>query len=477
MTPHTPDPIWTHVDQRQARFIALADRIWDTPETNFEEYQSAAEHVAMLRDEGFRVSTGVAGMPTAMMAEAGEEGPVIAFLGEYDALPGLSQQAGVAQVSPVVPGGAGHGCGHNLLGAGALLAAAAIKAWLADERLPGRVRYYGCPAEEGGSAKGFMVRAGLFDDVDAAISWHPAPLAAVNTPISLACMELIFEFRGRAAHAAASPELGRSALDALELMSVGVNYLREHMSGSARVHYAIVDGGGTAPNVVQAKTAVRYMVRARELDDELLPLVARVRKIAQGAALMTETQVTDRVVAADANLIGNTPLEKLMQVQLERLGPPQFDTGDRRFADAIRATLSPSEIRSAFTRFGIPPRPDLPLCDFVVPLTCGRGETVGSTDMGTVSWAVPVVQARGATYAIGTPGHSWQLVAQGKSSIAHKGMVHAAKLMAATAGALLTDPTTLSAARADFAARLSGRSFVNPIPDDVFPDLPSGVAA
>lgn len=473
MTLHNPDPIWAHVEDRQARFVALSDQIWETPETNFAEYRSAAEHAAMLHDEGFRVTEGLAGMPTALMGEAGAGGPVIAFLGEYDALPNLSQQAGVAERRPVSPGGAGHGCGHNLLGAGAMLAAAALKAWLDATGLPGRVRYYGCPAEEGGSAKGFMVRAGLFADVDAAISWHPAPLAAVNTPISLACQEMIFEFHGRAAHAAASPELGRSALDALELMSVGVNYLREHMPSSARVHYAIVDGGGSAPNVVQARTAVRYLVRARELD-ELMLLVERVRRIAEGAALMTETRVMHRVVAGDANLIGNAPLERLMQTHLERLGPPPFDAQDIRLANDIRATLSPVEIRAAYSRFGIPPRPDLPLCDFIVPLACGQGQGVGSTDVGTVSWVVPVVQARGATYAIGTPGHSWQLVAQGKSGIAHKGMIHAAKVMAATARDLVADPATLAEARADFGNRLRGRPFINPIPDDVMPDLPAG---
>ena len=237
----------------------------------------------------------------------------------------------MARREPLVDRGPGHGCGHNLLGAGALLAAATVKEWLAATGTPGRVRYYGCPAEEGGSAKGFLVRAGLFDDVDIAISWHPAPFAAVNTPISLACNELLFEFEGRAAHAAACPELGRSALDAVELMNVGVNYMREHMPQSARIHYAVTDTGGIAPNVVQAHAAVRYLIRARELD-ELHQLVARVRKIAAGAALMTETEVSDRVVSGDANLIGNTPLEQLMQAELERLGPPVFAAEDDAFA-------------------------------------------------------------------------------------------------------------------------------------------------
>ena len=465
------DVIWDRVDERQDDFTAFSDRVWETPELNFAEYKSCEAHAEMLACEGFRVTRNVAGLPTAVMGEFGEGGPVIAILGEYDALPGLSQQAGVAEKRPVETGGAGHGCGHNLLGAGSMLAAAAVKAWLEETGQPGRVRYIGCPAEEGGSAKGFMVRSGLFDDVDVALCWHPAPLAAVNTPISLACNELLFEFEGKSSHAAAAPELGRSALDAVELMNVGVNYMREHMPSSARIHYAVIDAGGTAPNVVQAYAAVRYLVRARELD-ELIPLVERVRKVAQGAALMTETKVQDRVLSGDANLIGNTPLETLMHAQLERLGAPEFDDADRAFAQEIRQTLTPEEIRAAFARFGVEPRMDVPLCDFIAPLTQGNGASVGSTDVGTVSWVVPTVQVRGATYAIGTPGHSWQLVAQGQSGIAHKGMTHAAKVMAATVRELFEDPTKIAEAKADFTRRRAGRPFINPLPDDVQPDFP-----
>jgi aminobenzoyl-glutamate utilization protein B len=469
------DPIRRAVSRRLPDYVALSDRIWDRPELDFAETEACAAHAAMLEREGFRVSIGVAGMPTAVVGEWGDGGPVIGLLGEFDALPELSQQAGVAERRPLIEGGAGHGCGHNLLGAGSLLAAAAVRDWLAAEGRPGRVRYYGCPAEEGGSGKGFMVRAGLFDDVDVAVSWHPAPIAAVNTPISLACTELLFSFRGRASHAAASPELGRSALDAMELMNVGVNFLREHMPSTARIHYAVIDGGGRAPNVVQAHASVRYLIRTRELD-ELGPLVERVRRIAAGAAMMTETTVDDRVLSGDANLIGNGPLEELMQAELLRLGPPPFDAEDRRFAEAIRATLSEEDIRAAFLRFGMEPRLDMPLCDVVAPLCAGSGSGVGSTDVGTVSWVVPTVQARGATYAIGTPGHSWQLVAQGKSGIAHKGMAHAATVMAATVRALFEDPEKIAAAKADFVRRRAGRAFLNPLPDDIEPYLPTAAA-
>jgi aminobenzoyl-glutamate utilization protein B len=464
------EEIWRLVEDKQEPFFALSDQVWDTPELNFTEFRSAEAHRRMLEREGFRVTAQVAGLPTATLGEAGEGGPVIAILGEFDALPGLSQQASVAAHAPIEPDGNGHGCGHNLLGAASLLAATAIKDYLAAHRLAGRVRYYGCPAEEGGSAKGFMVRAGAFADVDVAISWHPAAFSGVNNPISLACNELDFHFTGRAAHASSAPHQGRSALDAVELMNVGVNYMREHMPSTARIHYAMLDGGGRAPNVVQAKAAVRYLIRARDLP-QLHALVKRVEKIAEGAALMTETTVRGRIISGDANLVGNTPLERLMHRHIERLGPVPFDDADRAFAAEIQRTLTEEDIVSSFARFGLKPRKGVALCDTIFPPESGDGSFVGSTDVGTVSWVVPTVQMRGATYAIGTPGHSWQLVAQGKTPAAHKGLAHAAKVMAGTAVDLIADPRLIDEAKADHRVRLDGKPFVNPIPDDVDPPM------
>ncbi len=461
------DDLWQRVDAKAEAYCAFADRIWDMPELNFQERRSAAEHTAMLHHEGFRVTEGVCGIPTAVMGEAGEGGPVIAILGEYDALPGLSNAAGIAEHRPLPGDGAGHACGHNLLGAGALLAATAVKDWLAERGLPGRVRYYGCPAEEGGAAKTFMVRDGAFADVDVAISWHPAPFSGVNEAYSLAVLLLDFSFTGRASHAAAAPHLGRSALDAAELMNVGVNYMREHMPSDARIHYAYLDAGGIAPNVVQAKTTVRYLVRAAELP-ELQVLADRVRRIAEGAALMTETTVAARVVSGMSNLLGNTPLEGAMHANFQRLGPPEWDAADRAFAEQIRATVRPDDITSAFRRVGLP-QTDAPLCDRIVPLEARGARTVGSTDVGDVSWAVPTVQARGATYAIGTPGHSWQLTAQGKTPAAHKGMLHVAKVMAGTAADVLTSPALLEAAKTDHQARLARTPFVSPLPPGLQP--------
>jgi aminobenzoyl-glutamate utilization protein B len=463
--------VWDLVQDKSKAFADLSDRIWGMPEINYEEFRSSAAHVEALTAEGFRIHRHIADLPTAVMGEAGEGGPVIAILGEYDALPGLSQEAGIAQQRPVEDGGHGHGCGHNLLGAGALLAATAVKDYLERNGLAGRIRYYGCPAEEGGSSKGFMVRAGVFDDVDIAISWHPAAFAGVNNPVSLACNEMFFHFSGRASHAASSPHLGRSALDAVELMNVGVNYLREHMPPTARVHYAITDAGGVAPNVVQARATVRYLVRARSLP-ELNELVDRVKDVAKGAALMTGTTVRSEIISGDANLVGNTPLETLMHENLLELGPPIFDDTDRARAAKFQETFSPEDIKASFSRFGLKMRKGVPLCDLIFAPESGDGTSVGSTDVGTVSWVVPTVQMRGATYAIGTPGHSWQLVAQGKLPAAHKGMTHAAKIMASTAIDLFADPALIARAKADHAERLEGTPFVNPIPDDVMPPLP-----
>ena len=462
--------VWRSVDERKDDYAAFSDRVWGMPEIAYTETRSVAEHVAMLEKEGARITKDLAGIPTAVMGEWGEGGPVIAILGEYDALPGLSNEAGVAEHKPVPGSGHGHACGHNLLGAASLLAAAAVKDWLAENGIQGRVRYYGCPAEEGGAAKGFMARDGVFDDVDIAISWHPASFSGVNEAVSLANTRIDFSFHGRSAHAAAAPELGRSALDAVELMNVGVNYMREHMPDHARIHYAMIDGGGIAPNVVQSKAKVRYLIRARDLP-ELNGLVERVRKIAQGAALMTETSVETAVVSAVSNLLGNAPLERAMHDNFQRLGPPEFDEADRDFARQIQGTLSEADIAAAHRRHGLKVEPGKVLCDLVVPLENRGSGGVGSTDVGDVSWTVPTVQARGATCAIGTPFHSWQLTAQGKSPAAHKGMLHVAKVMAGTAVDAIRDPGLIARAKEEFRERTGGKPYQSPLPADAKPPI------
>ncbi|WP_315782111.1 MULTISPECIES: M20 family metallopeptidase [unclassified Bradyrhizobium] len=466
--------IWRGVDAIKTRFIELSDRVWSMPEVCYTEARSSAEHLAELKHQGFRITEKVAGIPTALMGEWGEGGPVIAFMGEYDALPGLSQEAGVAEHRPIETGGHGHGCGHNLLGSAALLAATAVKDWLAANKVPGRVRYYGCPAEEGGAAKAFMVRSGAFADADIAITWHPSSFWEVVMTPSLANTRADFIFTGRTSHAAASPHLGRSALDAVELMNVGVNYMREHMPSDARVHYALLDTGGIAPNVVQAHARVRYSIRARDLPG-MNELVGRVHKIAQGAAMMTETKVEMKIISAVSNILPNTPLEEALYEVMQELGPPHFDDSDRDFAGQIQATLTDKDIESVYYSIGMEPA-DKPLADFLVPLNTKRNPQIGSTDVGDVSWVVPTVQVHAPTVAIGTPFHTWQVVAQGKTPAAHKAMVQAAKAMAGLGIKALNEPALIAAAKADLTKRTTRTPYVSPLPADVEPPLTMSVA-
>ncbi|MGJ5090770.1 M20 family metallopeptidase [Bradyrhizobium oligotrophicum] len=465
--------IWRGVDAIKTRFIELSDRVWSMPEVCYTEARSSAEHLDELKHQGFRITEKVAGIPTALMGEWGEGGPVIAFMGEYDALPGLSQEAGVAEHRPIETGGHGHGCGHNLLGSAALLAATAVKDWLAANKVPGRVRYYGCPAEEGGAAKAFMVRSGAFGDADIAITWHPSSFWEVVMTPSLANTRADFIFTGRTSHAAASPHLGRSALDAVELMNVGVNYMREHMPSDARVHYALLDTGGIAPNVVQAHARVRYSIRARDLPG-MNELVGRVHKIAQGAAMMTETKVEMKIISAVSNILPNTPLEEALHGIMEELGPPHFDTTDKDFAGQIQATLTDKDIESVYYSIGMDPT-DKPLADFLVPLNAKRNPQIGSTDVGDVSWVVPTVQVHAPTVAIGTPFHTWQVVAQGKTPAAHKAMVQAAKAMAGLGIKALNEPALIAAAKADLKKRTQRTPYVSPLPAEVEPPLTMSV--
>jgi aminobenzoyl-glutamate utilization protein B len=463
-------PIWPHVEASQARFHALSDAVWAIPETCYGEHKSVAVHAEELAHQGFRVARDVAGIPTAVMGEAGEGGPVIAFLGEYDALAGLSQVADLAEEKPLEAGANGHGCGHNMLGAAAMLAAVALRDWLKETGTPGTVRYYGCPAEEGGSAKGFMVKAGAFKDVDIAITWHASSIANVMRGSSLAACRVDFTFSGRASHAAASPHLGRSALDAVELMSVGVNYLREHMSDQARVHYAYIDAGGISPNVVPARAKVRYVIREPRVA-EMMKLVERVKKVAEGAALMTETKVEARMVTAASELVPNGPLCEAMQRHLDHVGPPPFDADDRAYAARFQATLSEDDIAASYALAGFAEAERRPLADFLPPSAARVVDLPGSTDVGDVSWVVPTVQIWGANYAIGTPFHSWQMVAQGKSGPAITGMIHAAKVMAATGVDAVKDADLRARAWADLRARGGAERYVSPLPHGAQPPI------
>ncbi len=465
------------IDSRRRKLADLSDSIWEFAETRFEEVKSSEVLSKVLEDEGFSVQRDL-GIPNAFVADYGQGKPVIGFLGEYDALSGLSQKAGVCRREPVIPGHNGHGCGHNMLGVASLGAAIALKQYLQEKRLDGTVVYYGCPGEEGGSGKAFMARAGVFDRLDAAVTWHPGTLTCVSSGSSLANIQVYFKYTGKAAHAAACPYLGRSALDAVELFNVGVNYLREHIIPEARVHYAVVNTGGKSPNVVQPEAEVLYLIRAPK-NDQVRAIYQRVLKIAQGAALMTETDVEVQVDKACSNVLPNEVLEKIMQSNLDILTLPAPSQEELAFAAAIRETLDEeekqSEIRTLAGRYGqsqgraIGERLQNGLCTFVLPHRTSEIAMSGSTDVGDVSWIVPTVQCNVSCYALGTPGHSWQLVSQGKSSWAHKGLLAAAKAMAGTALDLYHNPGVIQNAKIELDERRGGEPYRCPIPDDVNP--------
>ena len=454
--------IWDFVSKNQKRFQELADKVWSTPETCYSEQNSMSAHVDELIYHGFSVTKGIANIPTAVVGEYGTDGPIIAFLGEYDALAGLSQKADVFHQDPVKKGENGHGCGHNLLGSASMQAAVALRDWLKDSNLPGVVRYYGCPAEEGGAAKTFMVRDKIFKDVDAAITWHPGCLPGIVKGSSLANCRVDFTFEGRASHAAVSPHLGRSALDAIELMNVGVNYMREHMPDKARIHYAIIDGGGISPNVVQAKAKVRYVVRD-ETTPKMMELLERVKEIAKGAALMTQTKVKTKILAGVSNLVYNETLGNIMQGNLDQLGAPEFSKEEHLYAKKYQDTLTRKDIESAYSNAGIDLVEGQVLAETVVAGDVKPVDMGGSTDVADVSWVVPTVSLWGANYAIGTPFHSWQMTAQGKSSIAIKGMTHAAMVMAATGSDLILNKTILDDAWSEHNKTIEKTGYMLPI--------------
>ncbi|MBX4936993.1 MULTISPECIES: amidohydrolase [Rhizobium] len=463
------DEVSRHVDAKASVYCALSDRIWAMPELAFEEHQSVAEQCAILEREGFRITRNAGDVPTAFVAEYGEGGPVIGILGEYDALPELSQVSGALKQEPLTRGGSGHGCGHNLLGAGSALAAAALKEALSAEGIAGTVRYYGCPAEENGGGKTYMARAGLFDDVDVAFCWHPNVVNEVHATSSLAEIQVYFRFHGRATHAAMSPHMGRSALDAVELMNVGVNYMREHMPSDARVHYAVTNTGGDAPNTVQAYAESFYSIRSPLLPDAQ-KLVARVRKIAEGAAMMTETSVVVQIAGGSSNIIPNNVLQEVMYDNMSRIGPPRFDEADITFAQKLREASMTVDGIFANIAHRQPSLGSKILHDDVLALPAREEVEMGTTDVGDVSWIAPTVQCHTACYAIGTEFHTWQMVTQGNLPAAHKGMVLAARVIAASAADCLRNPTIIARAKAELENRLGTHTYDCPIPPDVTPD-------
>ncbi len=428
--------------------------------------------IDVAEQAGFAVTRAVGGIPTAFQAEKGSGGPVLAFLGEYDALDGLSQESGATTQTPDIGSDAadGHGCGHHLLGAGSLLAAVALARCLDELGIPGRVRYYGCPAEEAAAGKSFMVAAGAFEDVDAALTWHPAGgHGTVSTQgRCLAYAQAHFRFSGTASHAGVSPHLGRSALDAAEMMNIGVNFLREHMRDTARVHYAFIDAGGRSPNVVPASAELYYLVRA-ETVAEMQELYNRVVAIAEGAARMTETALDNTFDGASAEILPNRVLEEALHQTLCEVGGVPFDDADQLRAAKFSALFADADVRNARVGAGFDPNDTRFLDDGVPDLAAPehRHLNSGSSDVGDVSWTTPTVQILSCAVAFGTPWHTWQYVAQGKLPAAHKAMTHAATVIASTGLDLFTDEELLASARAEHTVTLAETPYVCPIPPGV----------
>ena len=444
------------IDEKSDALEKLATTVWENPETAFKEFKSAAALKDFLKAEGFSIEEGQGGIPTAFVASFGSGKPELGFIAEFDALSGLSQKA-LATHPEALPGGSnGHGCGHHLYGAGAVAAALAVKKYLQTGK-SGTVKVLGCPGEEGGSGKAFMAREGVFSTLDAALGGHPATMWAVRTRPSLACCTILYRFDGRPSHAGASPHLGRSALDAVELMNVAVNFLREHMPLDNRVHYAITDPGGTAPNVVQGHAEVLYMMRGKN-NASLDALCRRVELCAQGAALATETTVSSEFESGSSNLITIPTLQKTLHGAMCDLELPRPTAAELEYARELVKTMperDPAE----------PLYPDriLPIPDVIAP-------HFGSTDTGDVSWNCPTVQMHVGSWIPGTPGHSWQTVSQGLNGYAMRSMLYTGKALALGAIRLMEHPELLAAARAEHLEKTDGK-YDPVLPPDLQPKL------
>ncbi len=463
--------MWQEFEQELS---ALAVKAWENPEPGFREFTCSASQKAYLKQKGFSVTEDLSGTKTGYLAQWGSGKPVIALLGEFDALWGLGQRADVTHPEPEPGKAMGQGCGHHLLGVGAIAAGLILREIMEEKGCSGTIRIYGCPAEESGSGKAYMARDGLFDDCDAAITWHPSTFNMVSTGSSQSCIQCYFRFKGVPAHAAGAPHLGRSALDAVELMNVGVNYLREHMEDSDRVHYAITDPGGSAPNVVQAFAESRYFVRS-STNSKCQSLFERVKNIARGAALMTETELEILFDEGLSNTVPNFTLEDVMAEAFRELGVPAYSIEERAYAQGFKDTVPLSDALSQLPletrdrRKLISSVQSTPLCDYFVETVHSDVCEMGSSDVGDVSWVIPTVTANLNCFSYGAGAHSWQWVAQGKSSIAMKGMLQAGRIMARTAQKLLERPELIQKAKQELQQRLGGAVYQSLIPDGVAP--------
>ena len=471
-----------YLNENEDKLEKIAKAIWDKPELGFEELYAAQRHSEELEGAGFSIEAGVGQMPSAFVASWGAGRPIIGILGEYDALPGISQKVSATK-EPVEAGGPGHGCGHNLLGTAGLGAALAVKeameiasasrASQGKEGSGGTIRYYGCPAEELLAGKVFMARDGVFDDLDAAITWHPGYANTVWSGSHLAMNSFKVNFHGVSAHAAAA-HMGRSALDGVQLMDVGVNYLREHIQQEARIHCVITDGG-EAPNVVPPYAQAWYYVRAPRRD-QVEEIYSRMLDIAKGAALMSGTTHDIDFLTGCYDTLLNGVINDLMMEKLGQLGGPAFTEDDMTFAKDLQGTIPPEMIETSATaaldRLGPGvTREDLgeTLCEKIIPPPETPKIQSGSTEVGDVSQITPTANLTTCCAPLGTPGHSWQKVAASGSGIGTRGMMLAARALALTALDLMTKPEILTAAREEFEKATEGKTYITPLPEDTRP--------
>lgn len=445
------------VDENSTQYKLVSKQIWDFAELGYHEDKSSRLLQNQLKQAGFSVQAGVADEPTAFVASYGQGKPIIAILGEFDALPGLSQ-ATLPDRKPVVDGAPGHGCGHNLLGSGAALAVVAVKDFMAKNHIAGTLRYYGTPAEEGGSGKVYMVRDGLFKDVDVVLHWHPADRNAVMNGGALAITSAKFTFHGVASHAAFAPDRGRSALDAVMLMGNGIEFMREHVPSNTRIHY-IITKGGVAPNVVPDLSEMYLMARSPSMTT-LNGVWARILKVAQGAELMTETKLDVKIISSDSNIIANDVLAAAAQKNLEEVGGYQMNDQQKEFALSLQKTLSAGGAGS------------LDLTHTIQPLRAADPNSPSaSTDVGDVSWVVPTIGFVAATFVPGVSAHTWQAAASAGMSIGQDGMVVASKALAFTAVDLFKDPQLVTKVKAEFDQQLIGKKYESAIPANQKPLL------
>ncbi len=465
------------IEENKHTFCKMSDEIWEHAELKFDEHKSADVLKRVLVKEGFAMEGKIKNMETAFVASYGSGYPIIGFLAEYDALDGQSQVADSFEQKKRDAINEGHGCGHNIFGAASVGSAVSMKHYLDETGMSGTIKLFGCPGEEGGSGKAFMAREGIFDTLDVAIAWHPGSINGMFSVSTLANIQCYFKFKGKSSHAAASPHLGRSALDSVELMNVGVNYLREHIISDARVHYAVTNAGGISPNVVQAEAEVLYLIRAPKIT-QVKEIFNRIIKIAEGAAMMSETEVEIVFDKACSNIVPNNTLSEIMSDVGSSLPPLSFSEKENIYAANYCETLSEAERKgnqAMMGLFGQGLNADLkleftkPLFEKFIPYFETKVVMPGSSDVGDVSWIVPTVQCMTACYSQNTPAHSWQMVAQGKSSIAHKGLVHASKIMAGTAVSILHNHEIIDTAKAELKERLNGEVYTSPIPADVKP--------